>query len=61
MISQPIEPSLDFQDKANVQTRPGSDLSDIFQVFEVMDIFILLKISTGYFKYFVHALYERPP
>jgi hypothetical protein len=35
--------------------------SDISQVFEVMDIFTLLKISAGYFKYFVHALHERPP
>jgi hypothetical protein len=36
-------------------------MSDIFQVFEVMDIFTLLKISAGYFKYSMHALHERPP
>jgi len=36
-------------------------MSDIFQVFEVIDIFTLLKISAGHFKYFVHALHERPP
>jgi len=35
-------------------------MSDLSQVFEVDDIFILLKISAGYFKYFVHALHERP-
>jgi len=28
----------------------SSGLSDIFQVFEIMDNFILLKISAGYFK-----------
>jgi hypothetical protein len=42
-----------------MQSEPSSDLSDILKVLERNDIFRLLKISTGYSKYFVHALHER--
>ena len=48
-----------YHETVNVQLRPSSNLSDILKVLERNDIFILLKISTGYSKYFVHALHER--
>jgi hypothetical protein len=40
--------------------RTSSDLSDLSQVLRPVDILRLLKISTGYSKYFVHALHDVP-
>jgi hypothetical protein len=43
-----------------MKSEEGLNMSDISKAFEMDDILILWQIFAGYFKRFVHVLYDVP-